>query len=107
MSNENQANEVSRQNTANEASNQEIAVKHKRTPLVPIYHALSYLSWVLLESISLSFGKNKNVLDQPWLVSNGLPGWRITYMYLLPRTIKVRGFTSAPSVLKGKESLCK
>ena len=38
MSNENQANEVSRQNTANEASNQEIAVQHKRTPLVPIYH---------------------------------------------------------------------
>ena len=38
VSNENQANEVSRQNTANEASNQEIAVQHKRTPLVPIYH---------------------------------------------------------------------
>ena len=37
VSNENQANEVSRQNTANEASNQEIAVQHKRTPLVPIY----------------------------------------------------------------------
>ena len=36
VSNENQANEVSRQNTANEASNQEIAVQHKRTPLVPI-----------------------------------------------------------------------
>ena len=70
----------------------------------PIYRALSYLSRVLLESISLSFGKNENVLDQPWLVSNGLPGWRMTYM---PRTIKVRGFTSAPSVLNGKESLCK
>ena len=29
---------VSHQNTANEASNQEIAVRHKRTPLVPMYH---------------------------------------------------------------------
>ena len=38
VSNGNQTNEVSRQNTANEASNQEIAVQHKRTPLVPIYH---------------------------------------------------------------------
>ena len=38
MSNENQTNEVSHQNTANEASNQEIAVQHRRTPLVPIYH---------------------------------------------------------------------
>ena len=36
VSNENQANKISRQNTANEASNQEIAVQHKRTPLVPI-----------------------------------------------------------------------
>ena len=38
MSNENQTNEVSHQNTANEASNQEIAVQHRRIPLVPIYH---------------------------------------------------------------------
>lgn len=38
VSNENQANEVTRQNTAKQASNQEIAVQHKRTPLVPIYH---------------------------------------------------------------------
>ena len=29
---------VSHQNTANEASNQVIAVRHKRTPLVPMYH---------------------------------------------------------------------
>ena len=29
---------VSHQNTANEASIQEIAVRHKRTPLVPMYH---------------------------------------------------------------------
>ena len=38
VSNGNQTNEVSRQNTANEASNREIAVQHKRTPLLPIYH---------------------------------------------------------------------
>ena len=29
---------VSHQNTANVASIQEIAVRHKRTPLVPMYH---------------------------------------------------------------------